>query len=152
MGEGKAAIVGLEILSDCSVESIAPAEALSGGDGGRVGGRLGRRAAIARSCRLDNPCPYRQDPFVLQKLHGGRSVLRILHEATLQEVDPLGAELIRRRKLGWVALRDVIHNGPFVIQVGPRSSARGHFEDDASQRPNVHGAKVSRILALNDFR
>lgn len=116
----------------------------------RIGRRL-RRAGVARGRRFHNPISDRHDPLVAEQVDGLGPLLGIAHEAALQEVDALRAELVRRRQGRWVALRDVVHDGPLVVQVGPRSSPGGHLEDDAAERPDVHGTKVAWVLALDDF-
>lgn len=70
---------------------------------------------------------------MLQQLEGCCSLSRIAHEAALEEVDTVWAELIWSGELWWVALGDVVHNSPFIVQVCPRTSTCGHFEDHAPQ-------------------
>jgi hypothetical protein len=88
---------------------------------------------------------------VLQQLDRRVPLLGIPHEAALEEVDTLRAELVRRRQLRWVALGDVVHDGPLVVEVGPGPAAGGHLEDDTTQRPNVDSAEVAWVFALDDF-
>lgn len=111
--------------------------------------RLRRSTSIARRRRLNHLVPDGHYPLVLQQLDGRRSLLRISRKAPHQEVDALRAELLRRRQLRRVALRNVVHDGPFVVQVGPRPPARRHLEDDAAQRPNVHRPGLTGVLALD---
>lgn len=46
---------------------------------------------------------------------------------------------------------NVVHDGPFVVERGPRTTARCHFEDDATERPDVDGAGASRVFAFDNF-
>jgi len=50
-----------------------------------------------------------------------------------------------------VALRDVIHNRPLIVQGRPRAAASAHFEDDAAERPDVDSALAAFVLAFDDF-
>lgn len=88
---------------------------------------------------------------MLQQLHGGRALGGIPDETASQEVDPLRAELVLTGQLGRVALGNVVHDGPLVVQVGPWPSASRHLEDDTAERPNVNRAEVTGILTLDHF-
>lgn len=86
---------------------------------------------------------------MLQQLNRRRPLLRVAHEAPPQKVNPLRAELVRRRELRRVSLGDVVHDGPLVVEIGPGASPGRHLEDDAAEGPNVNGTKVARVLALD---
>lgn len=95
--------------------------------------------------------PDGHDPLMLQELSGRSSLPGVADETSLQEVDSLGAQLVTTGQLGWVSLCNIVHDGPLVIQAGPRTTACGHLKDDAAQRPDVYGALFARVLALDDF-
>lgn len=99
----------------------------------------------------DDLLPDGHDPVALQQLRRARPALRIPLEAAPQEVDALGAQLVLARQLRRVALGDVVHDGPFVVERGPGPAARAHFEDDAPERPDVDGAMAALVEALDDF-
>lgn len=63
-----------------------------------------------------NLLPNRDNPLMLQKLRSCRPLHLVALEAASQEVDSGVAELIARRQGGLVALRDVVHDCPFVVQ------------------------------------
>lgn len=86
---------------------------------------------------------------MLEQLDGGVALLGVAGEAAQEEVEALGAELVGRGKLRRVALGDVVHDGPLVVEVGPGPAARRHLEDDAPERPDVDGPEVARVLALD---
>lgn len=69
----------------------------------------------------------RHDPLVLEQLDGGGALVGIAIEAFDEEVDALLAELVAGGELRRVALRDVVHDGPFVVHRGPGAAASGHF-------------------------
>lgn len=88
---------------------------------------------------------------MLQQLDRRRSLPRIPQEALIQKVDAASAELVRVRQLRRVALGDVEHDGPLVVEGGPGAAAGGHLEDDAAEGPDVDGAGAAGVLALDDF-
>lgn len=89
---------------------------------------------------------------MLQQLSSGRTFLRIAHEATLEEIDALGTELVDGWELWRVALRDVVHDGPLVVERGPGAATGRHLEDDATEGPDVDGAIAPRVLAFDHLR
>jgi hypothetical protein len=91
-------------------------------------------------------------PLVLQQLRRRRSFLGIANEAFLQKVDARWAELVGARELWRVALCNVVHDSPLVVERGPRSTASSHLENNAAQRPYVHGPIPAWILTFYDFR
>lgn len=60
-------------------------------------------------------------------------------------------ELIPAGKLGRIALGDVVHDRPLVIEAGPRSPPSGHFENDTAERPDINGAMAASIRASDDL-
>ena len=50
-----------------------------------------------------------------------------------------------------IALGDVVHDRPLVVEAGPGATAGAHFEDDAAEGPNVDGAEAAFVGALDDF-
>ena len=95
--------------------------------GGGQGRRFARRARVQRDLFLDE-----QDPVMLQQFGGGAATFGVAVEAALEEVEPELAELLSRWQLRRLALRDVVHDGPLVVEVRPRSAAADHLEDDAA--------------------
>ena len=96
--------------------------------------------------------PQAHDPLIAQEFRRGRALRRVPLETLLQETDALGAQLVAAGQLGRVALRDVVHDGPLVVEQGPGPAAGRHFEDDAAERPDVDGAvPARRRLAFDDF-
>ncbi len=87
----------------------------------------------------------------MQQLRRTGPPLRVPIEAPFQEPDALSAQLLPARQLRWVALRDVVHDSPFVVQTRPGATARAHFEDDAAERPDVDGAEAAFVAAFDDF-
>ena len=99
------------------------------------------RRLAPRRLRLQRQLsPQTHNPLMLQQLHGGRPRLGIPLKASFQKVDPGLAQQIGGRQLRGVPLRNVIHDGPLVVHVCPGTTTRYHFEDDASEGPDVNGA------------
>lgn len=116
--------------------------------------RITATRKLRRTVRLapnNDLLPDLHNPLTLQQLRRARPPPRILLETSLQELMALGAQLIFRRQLWRVALRNIIHNRPFVVQGRPRAAAGAHLEDDAAERPDVDGALAAFILAFDDF-
>lgn len=88
---------------------------------------------------------------MLQQFDSRRPLPRVPQEAPIQKVDAASAELIGVGQLRRVALRDVEHDGPLVVEGGPGAAARGHLEDDAAEGPDVDGAGAAGVLALDDL-
>lgn len=84
--------------------------------------------------------PYTLDPLALQQLGSTCSPLRIPIKAPFQEVNAFFAQLLSTWQLGWIALRDVIHDGPLVVETGPGPPPSAHLEDDAPKGPDIDGA------------
>jgi hypothetical protein len=93
----------------------------------------------------------RHDPFVLEEFDSADALSGIALEAFLQEVDTGLAELVARGELRWVALGDVVHDGPFVVHRCPGAAAGRHFEDHAAERPYVDGAVAARGAAADNL-
>jgi hypothetical protein len=108
---------------------------------------LAGRARLDMHLRLDD-----HDPLVPKKLCGRCTLLWIAHEALFQEVHTLWAQLVRRRQLGRIALCDVVHNGPFVVEARPGASARRHLKNHAAEGPDVDRASLAWIVASDDLR
>lgn len=85
------------------------------------------RSFFTASTAYDNLLPDRHDPFTLQQFRRTRSLPRISIEAPLQEFDPFGAQLVFVRQLRRVALSDVVHDGPLVVETCPGSTASAHL-------------------------
>lgn len=98
-----------------------------------------------------NLLPYRHDPVTLQQLRRTRPPLRIPLEAPPQKLDPLRAQLLLARQLRRIALGDVVHDSPLIVQARPRPTTGAHFEDDAAQGPDVDGAVAAFVEALDHF-
>lgn len=96
--------------------------------------------------------PNTLDPFTLQQLRGTRSPLRIPIEAPLQKINALSTQLLSAWQLRWVALRDVVHDGPLIVQTCPWATTGAHFKDDAAEGPDVDGAEAAFVAAFDDFR
>lgn len=105
-------------------------------------GRLGLEAELRAE---------RHDPLMLEQLDGAGALVGVAVEALHQEVDALLAELVAPGELRRVALRDVVHDRPLVVHGRPGPAARGHLEDHAAERPDVHGAVAARAAAFDDF-
>lgn len=88
---------------------------------------------------------------MLQQLRGRGALLRVAIKAPFQKIDAGLAELLRGRELRRVALRNVVHDGPFVVEGGPGPAAGRHLEDDAAEGPDVDGAGAPGVLAFDDF-
>lgn len=88
---------------------------------------------------------------MLQQVHSRRALGGIPDETASQEIDTLRAELILAGQLRRVALGNVIHDGPLVVQVRPWSSAGCHLEDDTAERPDINRSEVTGILTLDHF-
>lgn len=89
---------------------------------------------------------------MLQQFRRSRTSHRIPLEALFQKVDPALTQLVPRWELRLIALRNIVHDGPFVVQASPGSAACGHLEDHAAERPDVDGAGAAGArVASNDF-
>lgn len=106
-----------------------------------------------RRCRwlYMNLIANRHDPLMLQQFRRRRPLPRIPDKAFLEEINPTGAQLLRTRQLWRIALRDVVHDGPFIVETCPRPPASRHLEDDTAERPYVNGAGTAGSLAFDDF-
>jgi len=116
-----------------------------------MGGVQGAASGIARGRWLNNLASNSHDPFVLQKLDGTCPLLGIPGETPIKEVDTLFAKLICAWQLWRVSLCNVIHNGPFIVQVGPRPPTSSHLKDNAAKRPYVNCSCSAWVLAFDDF-
>ena len=105
----------------------------------------GIRAFVTASTAHDNLLPDRHDPFALQQFRRTSSLLGIAVKAPFQKLNTLGAQLVFVRQLRWVALSDVVHDGPFIVETGPRSTASAHLKDNATERPDVDGAVTALV-------
>lgn len=89
---------------------------------------------------------------MLQQFRRRRPPHRIPLEAPFQKVDAAVAQLVARRQLRLVALRNVVHDGPLVVQGRPRSAACRHLKDHAAERPDVDDAGAAgACVAADDF-
>lgn len=88
---------------------------------------------------------------MLQQLNRRGPLPRVAKEAFIQEIDPSSTELVRVRQLWRVALGDIEHDGPFVVEGCPGAATGGHLEDHAAEGPDVDGAGAAGVLALDDF-
>ena len=93
----------------------------------RVAARVGGRG------RFNDLAADAHHPLMLQQLHGAGAVPGVAHKAARQEIDALGTELVGAGELRRVALRDVVHDGPLVVEVGPRPATRHHLKNDAAE-------------------
>lgn len=111
-----------------------------------------RRTLLTPTTTADNNLlPNRHNPVTLQQLRRARPPLGIAVEAAFQKLDALGTQLVLTRQLRRVALSDIIHDRPFIIQARPGPAAGAHFQDDAAEGPDVDGAVAAFVLALDDF-
>jgi hypothetical protein len=88
---------------------------------------------------------------VLEELNGTGSLGGIALERLLEEVDALVAELIFGWELWWVALGNVVHDGPLVIHRSPGTTTCCHFEDDTTKGPDVNCAVSALAATTNDL-
>lgn len=80
-------------------------------------GTIPRTPRVTRRSRLNTDLvPNRHDPLMLQQLDGRRPLPRIPQEAFIQEIDAASTELVRVRQLRRIALGDVEHDGPLVVE------------------------------------
>ena len=87
--------------------------------------------------RRYNLLSYIGDPFALQKLRSARSPLRISFETSAEELNALLAQLLSAWQLRRIALSNVVHDGPFVVETGPWTTTCTHFQDDAAKGPDI---------------
>lgn len=92
------------------------------------------------------------DPVTLQQLGSTGSSLWVALEASLQELYALLTQLLSAWQLRWVALGDVVHDGPFVVETRPGTAAGAHFEDHAAERPDINRTETAFVGAFDDFR
>lgn len=88
---------------------------------------------------------------MLEEFDGADALGGIALEAFLEEVDAGLAQLVARGELRWVALRDVVHYGPFVVHGCPGTATGCHFENHAAERPYVDGAMATGGAAADHF-
>lgn len=106
---------------------------------------------IAAPAPHDNLLADCHDPIALQQLRRARPPLWIPLEAPSQEFDALLTQLIFTRQLRRVALSDVVHDGPLVVEGSPGAAPRAHLENDAAERPDVDGAVAAFVETLDHF-
>ncbi len=92
-----------------------------------------------------------RNPLTLQQLDRTRPHPRIALKAPFQKVNPLLAQLLPAGQLRRIALRNVVHDGPLVVEGRPGPAASAHFEDDAAERPDVDGTQAAFVAAFDDF-
>ena len=98
-----------------------------------------------------NLLPNTLDPIALQQLHRTSPPLRISLKTAFQKFHALLAQLVPARQLRGIALRDVVHDCPFVVEAGPGAAAGAHFKDDAAEGPDVDGAEATFVAAFDYF-
>ena len=96
--------------------------------------------------------PDRADPVTLQQLGSTGSSLRVALEASLQEIYALLTQLLSAWQLRWVALGDIVHNGPLVVETRPWTAASAHFKNHAAKRPDIYRTETAFVGAFDDFR
>ena len=69
---------------------------------------------------------------MLQKLRRTRPLRRISLETLLQEVLAALAQLVFSGLLWRIALGNVVHDGPLIVQRRPRTTTSAHLEDHAT--------------------
>lgn len=82
--------------------------------------------------------PDSADPFTLQQLRRAGSSFRIAFEASPQEIYALLTQLLSAGQLRRVALSNIVHDGPFIIEARPGTAAGAHFENYAPEGPDVY--------------
>ena len=113
----------------------------------------------ARTAPIGAPVPGRYDllpdgadPVTLQQLRRTGPSLRIALEASLQEIDALLTQLLSAGQLRRVALGDVVHDGPFIVEACPWTAAGAHLKDNATEGPNVDRTETAFVGAFDDLR
>lgn len=101
--------------------------------------------------RRHNLLPNTADPFTLQQFRRARPPLRIALKAPFQKLEALLAQLLSTGQLRRIALRNVVHDSPLVVETGPGAAAGAHFEDDTAEGPDVDGAETAFVAAFDDF-
>ena len=120
----------------------------------RVLPRAVRAAApIGASVALWNDLfPDGADPITLQQLRRTGSSFRIALEASLEEFYALLTQLLSTGQLRRVALGDIVHDGPFIVEARPRTAASAHLEDHAAEGPYVYRTETAFVGAFDDLR
>lgn len=88
----------------------------------------------------------------MQQLGSTCSSLRITLEASLQELYALLTQLLSARQLRWVALGDIVHDGPLVVEARPGTAAGAHFENHAAERPDIYRTETALVGPFDYFR
>jgi len=105
----------------------------------------------AIACAHHNLLSDLHDPLTLQQLGRARPPPRILLETPPQEVNTLGTELVSAGQLRRVALRNIVHDRPLVVQGCPGPPPGRHLKDHAAEGPDVDGALASLVGTFDDF-
>ena len=120
---------------------------------------LPRAVRTARTIPIGAPVPNRNDllpdgadPFTLQQLGRTGPPLRIALETSLQKFDALLTQLLSAGQLRRVALGDVVHNGPLIVETCPGTAAGAHLKNDATEGPDVYRTETAFVGAFDDFR
>lgn len=92
------------------------------------------------------------DPVTLQQLGSTRSSLRVALEASPEKLYALLTQLLSAGQLRWVALGNVVHDGPLVVEARPGAAAGAHLKDHAAKRPDIYRTETAFIGAFDDFR
>ena len=96
--------------------------------------------------------PDGANPFALQQLRRTGPPLRIALEASLQELYALLTQLLSTRQLRRVALGDIVHDGPLIVEARPGTPPGAHLEDHAAEGPDVYRTETAFVGAFDDFR
>lgn len=89
---------------------------------------------------------------MLQQLCRTRSHTGVPRKTSLQEIYSCLAQLVSRRELWRIALRNVVHDGPLVVKACPGPATCRHLENHAAERPDVNSTEPSAGMALDNFR
>ena len=60
-------------------------------------------------------------------------------------------QLLSARQLRRVALGDVVHDGPFIVETCPGTAAGTHLEDHATKGPDVYRAETAFVGPFDDL-
>jgi hypothetical protein len=86
---------------------------------------------------------------MLEQFNGAGTLVRVTIEALHQEVNALLTKLVLGGELWRVTLSNVVHDSPLVVHGRPRATTSGHFENDATERPDVDGTVAAGTTTLD---
>ena len=95
--------------------------------------------------------PDGANPITLQQLRRTGSSFRVALEASLEEFYALLTQLLSTGQLRRVALGNIVHDGPFIVEARPRTATSAHLEDHAAEGPNVYRTETAFVGAFDDL-